>query len=611
MLQRRQRRSTGAAIETGDGDMVGARLGDTGGNRADTHFRYQLHRNISFRIDVLQIVDQLRQIFDRIDVMVRRRRDEADTRCGVTGLGDRRIHLVAGQLSALAGLRTLRHLDLQHVGIDQIFGRDAKTAGCDLLDGRAFRVRLAVQQRHVTVGFFAAFAGVGLAADAVHGDGKRRMRLAADGAEGHGAGREALDDVSRRFDVVDGDRLAAESFRRLDLEQTSDGVHAQRRLIHHAGEFAVAILAVAAHGMLQRGNGIRRPGVAFAAHAIGIFAANIERVGKDRILAEGSRVAGYGFFGDFSQTDALDGGGGAEEIFLDEFRRQADGVEDLRAAIGLVGGNAHLGHDLEDALTNCLDVTINDFVVGHFLRECTVLVHVEKRIEGEIGVDRLRAITGEQTEMVDFARFTGFHDETDRGAQTLADQVMVHGGRRQKCRDRDAVRAELTVGENDDVVAAANGGFRPLAQAVEHFRHAFRTALHIIGEVERLGVETVFRVADGADLFQIAIGQDRLAHFQTLGTGRALVIEKVRAWANERNEAHHQFFADRIDRRVGDLREVLLEIGVEQLRLVRHGRNRRIGAHRADSFLTRRRHRRHQELRIFAGVTEGLLTVEQ
>ncbi len=345
-----------------------------------------------------------------------------------------------GRLAAFTGLGTLRDLDLQHVGIDEIFRRHTETAGCDLLDGGTLGVRLAVQKRHVTVGFFAAFAGVGLAADAVHRNRKRRMRLAADRAEGHGARREPLDDIDRRFDVIDGNRLAAERFRRFDLEQAANGVHAQRRLIHHPSKFTVALLAVAAHGVLQRGDGIRRPGVAFAAHAIGIFAADIERVGKDRILAESRRVARYGFFGDLGQTHALDGGGGAEEILLDEFRRQADGVENLRAAIGLVGGNAHLGHDLEDALTHRLDVAIDDFVVRHFLREGAVLVHVEQRVEGEIGVDGLRAVAGEQTEMMDFARFAGFNDEADRGAQTLADQVVMHGSRRQQRGDRNAVR---------------------------------------------------------------------------------------------------------------------------------------------------------------------------
>ena len=36
-------------------------------------------------------------------------------------LGDHRIDLVAGQLAAFAGLRALRHLDLHHVGVDQVF----------------------------------------------------------------------------------------------------------------------------------------------------------------------------------------------------------------------------------------------------------------------------------------------------------------------------------------------------------------------------------------------------------------------------------------------------------------------------------------------------------
>ena len=213
--------------------------------------------------------------------------------------------------------------------------------------------------------------------------------------------------------------------------------------------------------------------------------------------------------------------------------------------------------------------------------------------------------------MVHFARLAGFDDETDRGAQPLADQVMVHGGRCQQRRDRDAVRADLAVGQHDDVVAALDGRFGPLAETVEHFRHAFGAALDVIGEVERLGVEAVFRMADRADLLQIAIGQDRLAHFQPLGIGHAGMVEQVRARADERDEAHHQFLADRVDRRVGDLREVLLEIGVEQLRLVRHRRDRRIGAHRADRFLARRRHRRHQDLGVFQRVAESLLAIEQ
>ncbi len=47
----------------------------------------------------------------------------------------------------------------------------------------------------------------------------------------------------------------------------------------------------------------------------------------------------------------------------------------------------------------------------------------------------------------------------------------------------------------------------------------------------------------------------------------ALEVEQVRPRPDERHEAHDELLADRIDRRVRHLREVLLEIGVEQLRL--------------------------------------------
>ena len=97
MLDRGQRRRARAAFEAGDRDMVGAGLGDAGGNRADADFRDELHRDIGVGIDVLEIVDELRQILDRVDVVVGRRRDEADAGRGMAHLGDDGIDLVAGQ----------------------------------------------------------------------------------------------------------------------------------------------------------------------------------------------------------------------------------------------------------------------------------------------------------------------------------------------------------------------------------------------------------------------------------------------------------------------------------------------------------------------------------
>ena len=95
--------------------------------------------------------------------------------------GDDLVHLVAGQLAAFAGLCALRHLDLQFVGVDQVVGGDAEAAGGHLLDGAAAQIAVGIGLEALFV--FAAFAGVGLAADAVHGDGQSLVRLFADGAE--------------------------------------------------------------------------------------------------------------------------------------------------------------------------------------------------------------------------------------------------------------------------------------------------------------------------------------------------------------------------------------------------------------------------------------------
>src|SRR5919106_450963 len=103
--------------------------------------------------------------------------------------------------AAFAGLGALRHFDLQLVGVDEVVDVDAEAPGGDLLDRRAARVAVLVGR--VADRVLAALAGVRLAADAVHRDRQRLVRLARERAEAHRAGDEALDDLARRLDVVD------------------------------------------------------------------------------------------------------------------------------------------------------------------------------------------------------------------------------------------------------------------------------------------------------------------------------------------------------------------------------------------------------------------------
>src|SRR5947207_882609 len=107
--------------------------------------------------------------------------------------------------SPFAGLRALRHLDLQLVAVDEVVAGHAEAARGHLLDGAAAEVAVGV--RPVAHRVLAALAGVRLAADPVHGDGEVLVRLAADRAERHGARLEALHDLGGGLDLVDGDRL--------------------------------------------------------------------------------------------------------------------------------------------------------------------------------------------------------------------------------------------------------------------------------------------------------------------------------------------------------------------------------------------------------------------
>ena len=198
VFERSHRRSAGTTVIARDQHHIGMGFGDTGRDRADADFGDQLDVHARHRIGVLEIVDELRQVFDRIDVVMGRRRNQTHTRGRVTGLGNPRIDLVAGQLAAFAGLRALRHFDLQVVGIDQVFAGHAKTTGSDLLDRAAAQIAIGVWCEAFRI--FATFTGVGAPTDAVHGDGQSLVRFGADRAIGHRAGREALHDGVDRLD---------------------------------------------------------------------------------------------------------------------------------------------------------------------------------------------------------------------------------------------------------------------------------------------------------------------------------------------------------------------------------------------------------------------------
>src|SRR5207249_12008434 len=111
--------------------------------------------------------------------------------------GDQGRDLVGGELAAFAGLRALRDLDLELVRTHQIVRGDAEPPRRHLLD--AVIDAVAVLERGVRIGVFAALAGVRAGAHPVHADGERAVRLRGQRAEGHRRGDEAATDSLGRL----------------------------------------------------------------------------------------------------------------------------------------------------------------------------------------------------------------------------------------------------------------------------------------------------------------------------------------------------------------------------------------------------------------------------
>ena len=110
--------------------------------------------------------------------MVRRWRNQGDTRHRVSQARDQVIHLTARQLAAFTRLGTLSHLDLHNIGATQVLSGHTETTGSHLFD-------LGTLVSAVTGRVFAALTGVGTTTQRVHGHGQSLVRLRRQGTERH------------------------------------------------------------------------------------------------------------------------------------------------------------------------------------------------------------------------------------------------------------------------------------------------------------------------------------------------------------------------------------------------------------------------------------------
>ena len=397
--------------------------------------------------------------------------------------------------------------------------------------------------------------------------------------------------ISRgRLDLVERDRR----FGPAEPHQAAQGQQARALVVDRLGEGLVLGGQVAAHRVLQA----RRP---IRASRRGPRPAGGRRRRRRRRAWRGRpahrhrrRVAAHAFLGDLRQADALDDAGRAGEVALDELARQAHGVEDLRAAVGLVGGDAHLGHHLQNALADRLDV-VGGRLLGAQRRGVRGTQGLEG-LEGEVGVHRLRPVAGQDAEVVHLARLAGLDDQAGLHAQALADQLVVHRRRRPARRGWGCAPAGGARSDRIRMFMSA----RTASVAAAHSRSSARSRPAAPSAAGQVASRVAVRKAPSSSSEMARIFSRSALVSTGWATSRRLCVaglaaEQVGPGPDHRDQAHHQLLADRVDRRVGDLGEVLLEVVVEQLGPLGEHRQGRVGAHGADRILADLAHRLEEE----------------
>ena len=244
------------------------------------------------------------------------------------------------------------------------------------------------------------------------------MRLGRQRAQRHRGADETFDDLCRRFDLVDRNRLR--TF--LDRQQL-----AQRLSARHAGQTAPLAIRLGIAGLGRLLGGPHRERVVRVVLA-GLAESHPAVVGHLRRPRARQAL-------DVIEVDAADAGWHGGEAHLHHLGAEPERLEDLAAAVAADARDAHLGHDLQEAGLEGFAVAGGGFVA--------------RRREREVRVNRTRADGDQACDVVDIDRVARDRHDVGGHPSPGGEQVRVHGADRERHRDRKPNRACTAVAQCD------------------------------------------------------------------------------------------------------------------------------------------------------------------
>ncbi|CAF3597842.1 unnamed protein product [Fusarium graminearum] len=492
-------RSTGTTIVTRDQDVVGLRLGDTRGDDTDTNLRDKLDRDSRSGAGALQIVDQLLEILDGVNIVVRRGRDKTDTRGRVTGASNGLGHLVTRKLTTLTGLGTLSHLNLKLIRVGKVGRSDTESTRSDLLDGRTHGITVGHTLRSLRV--LTTLTSVRLSTQSVHGNSQGRVRLHRDGTVRHGTGTEPANDISPRLNLINGDRSAV---LKLKVQKTTESTVLDLFILG-SGVGLVRLIVLGADSVLDIGDRGRVVDVRLTTVTPVVLA----RLRKTRGANAGSGretslVESESILSNELKGHTLDTRSSAPEASLNNSLIETKDLKDLST--------------LNTTVTRVLVVSDKSLISGLLLDE-TLTVQLENTLHSKVGVDSISTVTEEDTHVMDLTSLSSLNNKSSHGSPLVADKVMVNHGRSQNSRNGYSVSRGVTIRQNNNTVPSLDGGRGLVADLVEMLDVALNSL--VLGESQINSLDSPLGVLVGhvLDGIKLLDREDRTRKQETATLG--------------------------------------------------------------------------------------------
>ncbi len=310
--------------------------------------------------------------------------------------------------------------------------------------------------------------------------------------------------------------------------------------------------------------------------------ATVDELEQAALLDRLARAPGFGrqgfLFGfDIDETRAFDAARHTPETQVADLFGETDGFEQLSATVRGDGGDAHLRQDLQQALGNALAVVLEHLieVAQHFTGADQVTQHFVRKER----VHRRGAKTDQHRKVMRVAGSGGFDEDVGVAAQAFFGQAVVHSTRGQRSVDRQFAWRDVAVGQHDLGTTGAHSFFGLIGDVTHS---GFKAEALVVVQVDDLAVEAWALQGHQRAPF------GRRNHRRTENDAGSVLrrfLEDVALGTEAHFQRHHDGFAQRVDRRVGHLGELLAEIVVRRAHALGQHGHWRVIAHGADGLV--------------------------